>query len=206
MGPDHSLLGLIMIALASAGLALGFLRRSLLAWIWVGSMATGILPIVTRSFVFNRFYAYALPGFFLFAALAPALLLERARKSARALGAVLFALGLAMVSIGTIGYFSHDKQPYKKVAAWVKTNASDSRILTFGRINEYLIYYFPTVVVLNESNPVDPTFLKGATVVLGYPNTLGNENKRALQLFCRPPIIFPSCLSKEMEVHVYQCE
>lgn len=204
-GGSHPWLSLPLVIAALVG-AWMFAKKSatLFAAYSLALVLALLIPAVLGTFVYARFYTFALPGFYLALACAPDAVLPRLKAPARA-APVTAALLLAILASGLVPYYRFGKQGLSPAAQWVRTNAPGRRALAAGMIGEVLYYYMPAVSALPRDLKLTRDLLDRSVVVTSYETTVGEDNQKAIQEFCRLAQVFPSAGDPQLEVKVYLC-
>jgi len=196
----------LVVVLSWVGLALVFTRRRILAGNWLLSLLIGLLiPAVLGTFVLDRFFAYALPGFFLFAAAGADFFLNRTGPG-RWLGTLLLLATLTILASGLVNYYRFGKEALLPAAQWITQNAPGTRVLTVGMIGEVFQYYDPTAIRFGKGEKLTRAILHQTIVVIGYPSSVESWNWEVIATYCRPVAILPSGSGPGDEVSIYRCD
>lgn len=212
-GPDRVLLSLVLLVPAFWGVIEAGKKYPLVLWTWALPFLAGALtPFLLGTFVFDRFFSYALPGFYLLAAVGLAEAVARLRRGS----APVYALGVGLMLVallpGLTNYYRHDKQGIRSAHQWVLEHAPDRRTLAAGLVSEVYFYYDrrgPGMVKLvPRGKRLDPAILRRAAVVISHPWSLYDEDYELLKRRCGggPRRVWPSSGWPEYEVRVYLCD
>ncbi len=206
-GEDHPLLSLLMIAPAAAGLVIMCRRHKPLAGVWLVSFLIGVVfPAVIGTFVYKRFYSYAMPGFFLAAAAGYDLILERIKRAPGFLLLMIIAPAVVVASLDLADYYRGPKQGFRPAAEWIKENASGRKVILPGISGHVFRYYLPGAETPGPDVKLEERMIEGSIVAFSYRAGLGDENLRLLEERCSPPVVFPSAGNPVSDVYVYRCD
>ena len=206
-GESHSGLAAVFLLLAATGLGIAAARRPWLAAVWVLSLLLGgFTPLILGLFVFQRFFSYALPLFYLFPALALDYLIERLPGRRKMIGWLAAALVMLILALGLRNYYRYGKQPLRPAAEWIRQNAPGYPTLAAGLVSEVYGYYDRAAERLPLGEVLQPAMLRHTAVVVSHRWSLKESDWKLLQQFCRPPQVFPSAGPPEYEVRVYLCD
>ena len=203
-GESHPMWSWLVLVPAALGLALGGRMNPLFTASWILALVIGMfVPAVTRTFTFHRYYAFALPGFYLFAALGLDLISMRL-KSSRGLYSVLAALLILIMAARLIPYYRYGLQGLRPAAEWIRQHRPNAGVLAVGTVSDAFRYYFPSARPMDQG--LIPTVPRGAVVVMSYPSTMQKQDLEFLAERCQPPQVFPSALGEDLVVRVYTCD
>jgi len=194
-------LGLGFLAPAAAGYALAW-RRPLLPLLFTLSLLIGVaMPTVLHTFVFHRFFAYALPGAYLFAALSVDELFQRGRPR--------LAAGLAVVIAVTIllplgDYYRKGKQSFRPAADWIAANAPGYRPIAVG-LGRQVYGYYDRSARGRATEELTAANIGGSAVVVSHPWSVTVREHDLLTRNCGLAQSFPSAGYREYDVDVYLC-
>ena len=208
-GETHPYRGLPFLAVAAAGVVRLWRRCWPLAGTLLLSLGIGVLaPAALHTFVYHRFYAFALPWFYLAAAAAADGALTRWPwpGPARYLFYGLLAAAAVLPGLDLPGYYRTGKQGWRPAAEWVQANALQYRVLVAGMAGEVFDYYCPRAQAVERGAELAPEDLRRTVVVYSYPGTVGENNLRRLESSCPPPARFPAFGDPNSDVYVYRCE
>jgi len=204
-GRSHPWLSLPLIAGAAAGIYPLGRRSGIVGAAWLLSLGLAVLaPWVLGTFVYARFYSFAMPGFYL--SLAAGLDQARARlKWPRAAGALAAGAAAVLLITGLVPYYLYGKQGLRPAAEWVRHNAPGRRVLAAGMIGEVFGYYMPPARAVPRDLKLTAAMLDHAAVVTSYESTVGEEQKKVMERLCATAAVFPSAGDPQLEVKVYLC-
>lgn len=205
-GRGHPGLSILVVAPALAGTVVVFWRRRLVAGTWLLSLLIGLaVPLLFGFFVYERFFCYALPGYYLMVAAGldwTAGLLQGRR---RLLGTLPVVVASLVLVLGLVNYYRYGKQAFKPAAQWLRQNAPDYKVLAPGLAGNFFWYYYPAAVKPPEGKPLTPLMLDHCAVVLSHFWSIWDQNKEAIAENCRPAKIYPSSAYHEYDVVIYLC-
>ena len=204
---EHQWLLAPWLALFLVGLLSGIPREWLkLAWLLLPLLLGIFFALITRTFVYPRFFVYAMPAYFLIVAAG----LDRVtgwipRRSA---AAYALALGLLLSTLlpALFNYYRLGKQPNREAAQWIRQQNPLARVLVLGLAGEVWGYYDPLAQPLPAGTRLSPEMIAQAYVVASHPWSVGRENFALLDQRCGPARVFPAAGYAENTIWIYHCE
>jgi hypothetical protein len=204
-GQTHPYRSLLPLFLAGTGWAVMARKRPLLAGLPLLMLTVGLLvPLALRTFVYQRFYVFVLPWFYLALAASGESLWQKFRAGP-VISVGLLALAALFMNSELPRYWQHGKQGLRPAAQWIEAHALESRVLVLGMVGEVFEYYCPRAIAVEGGAELRPADLARTVVVFSYPATVGGPNLRLLSQHCPPPITFPAFSGHDADVVVYNC-
>ena len=173
---------------------------------WVLALLIGFaVPLASRTFTYARFYVFATPGFYLFAAWGLDWMISRLKRP-RGLAPLLVLPALILLGSGLVNYYRLGKQGFRPAAEWIQKNAPGYRVLTLGLTSQVLDFYIPDATVVSAQEGISPAQLQHTVVAVSHLWSVGQANLEVLGRTCGRPLVFPSAGYSENEVLLYRCE
>ncbi len=204
-GSGRVLLSIPCLGLAFMGIVFSVRDKPIVALTWAAPLLFGFLvPLVSGTFVYHRFYSFALPGFLLFAGYGFYCVFQRASLREWMLVVVFFA-AVSVLFPGLFEYYRVGKQGFKDAAEWIEDEAPYARVYSLGLAGDEFQYYCPEAVVLSDESPLESSLLKDSVVVFSYPWSLNLARRQRLSRLCGEPVVFESAGYAENRVYLYRC-
>jgi len=205
-GSDNTWLSLPGLVFAGAGVLFMAVNKRLFLASWLVPLAAGFtVPLVTGTFVYHRFYAFAMPGFMLAVGYGVSNLRKKLKLPAWATFAAA-ALVVATMLPALAEYYRLGKQGLRPAAEWIQKNAPGATVYTLGLAGDELLYYVPKAIPLPKRFPLNREMLADSVVVFAFPWSVNVGRQQYLDRVCGYPVRFMAAGYDQNEVRLYRCE
>jgi hypothetical protein len=180
-------------------------RDRLFLFTWLLPLLLGFAAaLATGTFVYSRFFLYAMPGYLLLLSYGMNALTggERVRSWVRRGAAAALA---ALLLPGVITYHRLGKQGLRPAARWIEHHAPGQRVIALGLLSQVFWYYHQSTISIPPGVEVRPETVAASLVVTAHPWSVGRKNQRLLSERCEAPQVFPAAFYQENTVYLYRC-
>lgn len=204
-GADELLMSIPMLLMAAAGLFFFGKDKRVILFSWLLPLSIGLaIPLASDTFVYHRFYAFAMPGFFLAAGYGVDSVCRRLSLPGWA-AAAMAALLIAMLLPALHTYNRIGKQGLRPAAQWINENAPGAKVISLGLARNVFQYYCPEAIALEKDGPLEGSLLANSVVVFAFPWSVKQARQQRLDEICGEPLVFQSAGYRENEVRLYRC-
>jgi len=204
-GTDQVLVSLPLLVTAGAGFFLMGSQNRVMIFSWLLPLLIGFaVPLFSHTFVYHRFFSFAMPGFFLAAGWALDWISRRLSLPGWAAGALIAVL-VTMLLPELYTYYRLGKQGLRPAAQWIQEQAPGAKVISLGLARKVFQYYCPEAIALEKDHPLDRQLLSNSVVVFAFPWSVNRAKQQYLEQVCGPPLVFPAAGYQESELRLYRC-